>query len=218
MNRIHKAVLRKSLPYLMDNIYDVSEILDYLYASEVVSSQHKEDISDMPTRSKRKQMLFRALPTLGPLAFQSFLDALHGSAHEFVADELRRVVASMGLDSNTPRGFSQDCLRIKLSDESLRRRITEQELSRIAGEVSPDDQPIIAQIMGLSQGRLDQYRADEPHSTPNQTFKIFCDWLAREGSRATIGQFVHIMNDAGIDSGAYEGFLSENFGNCTLMI
>jgi len=54
----------------MDNIYDVNEMLDYLYASDVLTADMKEDIGEQSTKRKRKEFLMNLLPSLGPRAFQ----------------------------------------------------------------------------------------------------------------------------------------------------
>src|SRR5688572_26767297 len=83
-NLRHSDILRKSIPFLIENIYDVHDILDHLLASEVMSWDEKDDISSQATRRKRIEMLLNFLRVKDKHTFDIFLEALTYSGNDFV--------------------------------------------------------------------------------------------------------------------------------------
>ena len=92
-NLRHSDILRKSTPFLNENIYDVHEILDHLLASEVMTWDEKDDISCQSTRRKRIEMLLHFLRVKDQRTFGIFLEALTHSGNGFIREELEHTAA-----------------------------------------------------------------------------------------------------------------------------
>lgn len=103
-NLRHSDILRKSTPFLIENIYDVHEILDHLLASEVMSWDEKDDISCQETRRKRMEMLLNFLRVKDQRTFDIFHEALTYSGNGFVREELERIATQLEEERATESG------------------------------------------------------------------------------------------------------------------
>ena len=93
-------ILIQKRNFIVENIYDVASILDYLLSADVISFDQRDEIMIKETRSKRTDELVNVLITCHPAALEEFCKALALTGYEFVADELK--TALHDLDMKAP--------------------------------------------------------------------------------------------------------------------
>jgi len=82
-------VLLQKRKFIIENIYDVSPILDQLLSVSMISFDQRDEIVAKETRSKRTHELVNVLIHSDPTAVEEFCKALILTGYSFVADELK---------------------------------------------------------------------------------------------------------------------------------
>jgi len=82
------ALLEKR-QFIVENIYDISSILDHLLSASVISFDQRDEIMTKKTHSKRTNELVNVLIRCCPTAVEEFCKALTLTGYGFVADEIK---------------------------------------------------------------------------------------------------------------------------------
>ena len=94
MEELHKRILATKRQEIIDNIASPLDVADALYASDVLTVNHVEDIKAENVRHRQVRALLDILPLRGPTAFDLFYDALvktnNGSAADLLKPGLQR--------------------------------------------------------------------------------------------------------------------------------
>ena len=86
----HKTTLIDNYTYLTDNIcISQSNLLDHLLNSRVLDEHEVEEIKSQKTESKRIDKLLFIILRTSPEQYESFLEALSESNHQFVCEWIR---------------------------------------------------------------------------------------------------------------------------------
>lgn len=215
-NPRHSDILQKSTPFLIENLYDVHDILDHLLASEVMSWDEKDDISSQATRRKRIEMLLNFLRVKDKHTFDIFLEALTYSGNDFVREELERVATQLEEEMLSATVVAQateseegDDWLANMSEEWRLSPLTIEAISLLSRRLSPYCFFHVGQLLGFSKSRLEQYQASDTYSVPAQFLKMLCDWCAKDSDKATLGRLVLVLRSSGIDDADYRDILEQ---------
>jgi len=91
-----EALLQKR-KFVVENIYDVSPILDHLLSASVISFDQRDEIMAKELRSKRTNELVNILVRSHPTAVEEFCKALALTGYGFVADELKTALSDIDM-------------------------------------------------------------------------------------------------------------------------
>ena len=91
MEDTHKETIRRNWTYLLENMM-MDELLDDMYAREVLTEGMREEIEVKSTRREKVTQFLFTLQKRGPRAFQKFLDGLRACSMEFIAEQLESTV------------------------------------------------------------------------------------------------------------------------------
>lgn len=94
MEESHRKVLRKFRLHISRNI-DARRITEVLFTKEILDEASKESILAQTTSEGKAFCLLDELSRSGPDAFESFLNALHGSGRSFLANEINLHLSGM---------------------------------------------------------------------------------------------------------------------------
>lgn len=95
-------ILIQKRNFIVENIYDVSPILDHLLSAAVISFDQRDEIMTKQTRSKRTDELVDVLIRSCPAALEEFCTALALTGYRFVADELKTPVRDVDVKAPVP--------------------------------------------------------------------------------------------------------------------
>ena len=102
-------VLHEKRKFIVENIYDVTPILDHLLSASVISFDQRDEIMMRETRSKRTNELVNVLMHCQSPAVQEFCKALALTGYGFVADELNTASGDMSVKSPVPEQGGLKC-------------------------------------------------------------------------------------------------------------
>ncbi|KAM4644105.1 LOW QUALITY PROTEIN: uncharacterized protein AAGF69_014860 [Amazona ochrocephala] len=106
-------------------------------------------------------------------------------------------------DAEAPSGWSGSNPRA-LPPPAPPRRLTERELMRIAQKLGREWQEVGIACLGLEQSRLEQIRADQPHSLVLQSFEMLREWSRRHRAEATAPLLRASLARASVDPEVFE--------------
>jgi len=96
-------VLLQKRKFVVENIYDVSSILDQLLSTDVISFDERDEIMTKETRMKRTNELVNVLiHSSHPTALGELCKALAASGYGFVADELTTALSDINVKAPEP--------------------------------------------------------------------------------------------------------------------
>ncbi|ELT95707.1 hypothetical protein CAPTEDRAFT_222689 [Capitella teleta] len=204
MEERHRQLLLKQRIYLLKNIGSVYMIVQQLYASEIITQEQLDDILCESTPSAQRAALLDMLPTRGRDAYAAFCAALKEEGYEFIVNALHDAEAAMDTIPKERTDVSQEVNALSAFNQmTLRRRITEQELSMITLDFPGNKLWLIGSLMEFSKGRLEQIMVSSPGNPQLQLQIIFFEWKQKLGQKATIEAFVRLMHAAQVDEDVY---------------
>ncbi|XP_013407600.1 uncharacterized protein LOC106171699 [Lingula anatina] len=91
MDTLHKEILKKFRVRLIDELCDVSTIVEHLFQHDTVTEGLKDKIQATQTEREKIRCLLDILPKRGPEAFRRFLAAVEVS-HDWIVRDMREAV------------------------------------------------------------------------------------------------------------------------------
>lgn len=88
MSKDHREKIRGCHVFLLDNL-ETTEILDHLIQDGIITEHQAEEINLQGPRRDRIFKLLSILPTRGPEAYDTFINALRETQQEYIAEELQ---------------------------------------------------------------------------------------------------------------------------------
>ena len=104
MEELHRRILATKRQEIMDNFASPLDVADALYASDVLTVNHVEDIKAENVRHRQVRALLDILPLRGPTAFDLFYDALVKTNNGYAADLLKPGLQRTELPFRWPDG------------------------------------------------------------------------------------------------------------------
>jgi len=99
---LHSEVLHEKRKFIIDNIYDISPVLDHFLSASVISFDQRDEMMIRETRSKRTSELVNVPIHCHPPAVEEVCNALALTGYEFVVDELKTASTDTSIKSPVP--------------------------------------------------------------------------------------------------------------------
>lgn len=90
--------------------------------------------------------------------------------------------------------------------------MSEHALHLLAQELSPSVFYLLGTRLGFSHPRLEQFKANDPHTVSLQFSNMMCEWRSTEGSQAVIESLVAALSEAKVEESLYQDILLADIG------
>jgi hypothetical protein len=98
-----KQALSNCRVFFVENIHDVTDLLDDFLEAGLVSVDDAEEITAQTTKLRSKQSFLNQLPTWGPRTYSVLVKSLERTGHQHVCDKLNEELKFVQHTKSVPR-------------------------------------------------------------------------------------------------------------------